>query len=41
MGPDKDPFDDIWRRNLPNGGASWAAWNLPKEPEPVYVPTDE
>ncbi|WP_244142226.1 bacteriocin immunity protein [Pseudomonas gozinkensis] len=41
MDPDKDSFDDIWRRKLPNGGASWAAWNPPREPEPVYVPTDE
>ncbi|UFP99343.1 S-type pyocin domain-containing protein [Pseudomonas fitomaticsae] len=41
MDLDKDPFDDIWRRKLPNGGASWAAWNPPREPEPVYVPTDE
>lgn len=41
MDPDKNLFDDIWRRKLPNGGASWAAWFPPREPEPVYVPTDE
>ena len=41
MDLDQDLFDDIWRRKLPNGGASWAAWNPPPEPEPVYVPTDE
>lgn len=35
-------FDDYWRRKRWNGGASWAAWNPPREPEPVaYVPTDE
>jgi hypothetical protein len=37
----KDPFDDIWRRKLPNGGASWAAWNPPSVPERVYIPKDE
>lgn len=41
MDLDQDLFDDIWRRKLPNGGASWAAWNPPPEPEPVCVPTDE
>lgn len=38
----KHPFDDKWSRNLPNGGASWAAFNPPPEPKPVaYVPKDE
>ncbi|MFS2158275.1 colicin E3/pyocin S6 family cytotoxin [Pseudomonas sp. Pseusp122] len=37
----KDPFERPWHeKKLPNGGASWAAWNKPKEPEPVYVPKD-
>lgn len=34
----KDPFgDDSIFKGLPNGSASWAAWNPP--PEPVRVPT--
>ena len=37
----KDPFDDIWSRNRPNGGASWAGWNPPPEPERTYIPKDE
>ncbi|VVO09723.1 S-type pyocin domain-containing protein [Pseudomonas fluorescens] len=37
----KNPFDDLWSRKLPNGGASWAAWNPPPEPERVYIPKDE
>ena len=41
MDLDKDLFGDIRRRKRPNGGASWVAWNPPREPEPVYVPTDE
>ena len=37
----KDPFERPWyEEKLPNGGASWAAWNKPKEPEPVYIPKD-
>ncbi|SED12510.1 S-type Pyocin [Pseudomonas mohnii] len=39
--PEKTPFDDIWRRKRPNGGASWAAWNPPPEPERVYIAKDE
>ena len=39
--PEKNPFDDIWRRKRPNGGASWAAWNPPPEPERVYIAKDE
>jgi hypothetical protein len=35
-------FDEYWSRKRPNGGASWAAWNPPREPAPVaYVPKDE
>ena len=41
MDLDKYLFDDEWHRKRPNGGASWAAWFPPREPEPVYVPTDE
>ncbi|GGU73255.1 hypothetical protein GCM10009504_33330 [Pseudomonas laurentiana] len=38
----KNPFDDEWSRRLPNGGASWAAFNPPREPEPVvYLKEDE
>jgi hypothetical protein len=37
----KHPFDDIWRRKRPNGGASWAGWNPPPEPEPENIPKDE
>ncbi|VVM58604.1 hypothetical protein PS662_01189 [Pseudomonas fluorescens] len=37
----KDPFDDIWSRNRPNGGGSWAAWNPPPEPVREYIPKDE
>ena len=37
----KDPFDDIWSRKRPNGGASWAGWNPPPEPEREYIPKDE
>jgi hypothetical protein len=37
----KSLFDDDWSR-FPNGGASWAAFTPPPEPEPVaYVPKDE
>lgn len=41
MDLDKYLFDDEWHRKRWNGGASWAAWNPPQEPEPLYVPTDE
>lgn len=40
----KDPF---WENSmfkgttLPNGGASWAAWNPPPEPVPTQAPTPE
>ncbi|MCF4996983.1 S-type Pyocin [Pseudomonas syringae] len=34
-------FDDDWLGKRHNGGASWAAWNPPKAPEPVYIPKDE
>ena len=42
----KDKKDDvflepIWRKNWPNGGASWAAWEKPTKPEPIYIPKDE
>jgi hypothetical protein len=37
----KHPFDDIWSRKRPNGGASWAGWNPPPKPEPEYIPKDE
>ncbi|MHC8368443.1 hypothetical protein ACYZT9_21930 [Pseudomonas sp. ZT5P21] len=37
----KDPFDDFWSRKRPNGGASWADWNPPPEPERKYIPKDE
>ncbi|WP_166221127.1 S-type pyocin domain-containing protein [Pseudomonas atagonensis] len=36
----KSPFDD-WFRKRPYGDGSWAAWNPPPPPEPVYIPTDE
>lgn len=37
----KSLFDDEWSR-FPNGGASWAALNPPREPEPVvYLKEDE
>jgi hypothetical protein len=39
----KKSFDDdspFFQRKLPNGGASWAAWNKPREPEPIYIPQD-
>jgi hypothetical protein len=37
----KHPFDDIWRRKRPNGGASWTGWNPPPKPEPEYILKDE
>ncbi|MEG1041075.1 colicin E3/pyocin S6 family cytotoxin [Pseudomonas sp. NUPR-001] len=38
----KKPFDDQWGQKLPNGGASWAAFNPPRDPEPVaYIAKDE
>ena len=38
----RNPFDDEWSRRLPNGGDSWAAFNPPREPEPVvYLKEDE
>ncbi|EPJ84035.1 S-type Pyocin [Pseudomonas sp. CFII64] len=38
----EDPFERYLRnRRLPNGGASWAAWNTPKKPEPVYIQEDK
>ncbi len=36
--PFSDPFFDSVRPKLPNGGASWAGFAKPKEPERVYVP---
>jgi len=37
----KNPFDWVSKRKLPNGGASWAAWNKPAEPERIYIQKDE
>ena len=38
----EDPFDRYFNgRQLPNGGASWAAWKPPKKPEPVYIQEDK
>ncbi len=38
----KNPFDNQWGPNLPNGGASWASFYPPREPEPViYLKKDE
>ncbi|CRM95790.1 hypothetical protein [Pseudomonas sp. 22 E 5] len=38
----KSIFDNEWSRKLPNGGASWAAFNPPREPEPAaYIKKDE
>ena len=35
-------FDNEWSRKPPNGGASWAAFNPPREPEPaVCIKKDE
>ncbi|MEB0205731.1 S-type pyocin domain-containing protein [Pseudomonas sp. CCC3.1] len=40
--PNDDWFpSDDWQPRLPNGGASWAAWNPPSKPEPVYIAKDE
>lgn len=40
-----DSDDPLFRRpmggSLPNGGASWAAWNKPSVPVPIYIPRDE
>ncbi len=37
-----DPFfEPLWKPRRPNGGASWAAWQKPAVPEPVYIPKDE
>jgi hypothetical protein len=38
---EKDPFDDLWGRKLPNGGGSWAAWNPRPKPVREYIPKDE
>lgn len=38
----EDPFfQPFWEPRRPNGGASWAAWQKPAAPEPVYIAKDE
>lgn len=40
-GKDDPFFEPSWKPKRPNGGASWAAWQKPAAPEPVYMPKDE
>lgn len=40
-GKDDPFFEPLWKSKRPNGGASWAAWQKPAAPEPVYMPKDE
>ena len=40
-GKDDSFSEPLWKTKRPNGGASWAAWQKPAPPEPVYIPKDE
>jgi len=37
----KSLFDEDWLRKRPRRTGSWAAWNPPPPPEPVYIEKDE
>ncbi|PKA71245.1 S-type pyocin [Pseudomonas baetica] len=37
----KSLFDEAWPWKRPSGNGSWAAWNPPPAPEPVYIEKDE
>ena len=37
----KSLFDETWPWKRPSGNGSWAAWNPPPAPEPVYIEKDE
>ena len=40
-GKDDSFFEPLWKPKRSNGGASWAAWQKPPPPEPVYRSKDE
>ncbi|MFJ7315972.1 S-type pyocin domain-containing protein [Pseudomonas sp. NPDC098747] len=37
----KSFFDEDWPWERPSGNGSWAAWNPPPAPEPMYIEKDE
>ena len=40
-GKDDPFFEPLWKPKRPNGGASWAAWQTPAAPAPVYIPKEQ